>query len=477
MENSLTHQFKPLPRSSPEQEFVSPIHVAAFEHALKCSKAIPRGYMLLRDGKVVAERFWQPYTPENKVWVYSLSKSFTATAIGLAVDSGLLSTSDRVVDFFKDKAPADIGRNLGEMRVQHLLNMTTGHATEPIPPLEKAMQLDWTEYFLHAPIEHAPGEHFLYNSMASFMLSAILHKVSGISLHDYLRIHLFEPLGFDETFWDAIPQGINTGGWGLMVRLEDAAKLGQLYLDGGSYQGKRILSETWVQAATSFQSDTLRPNEPVDWCQGYGYQFWLCRHDAYRGDGAFGQFCVVMPKQKMVLALMCETFDMQSVLDIVWEHVLPAVDSPTHTKEVEVDGNCYAANNSPSGVEKIQFFFEKEFLRVVLTHNERETQLRCGRVSWTAGEIDPSVGLGTLWKMSTVPFIALRGQTIKTSAWFEWKDEETLRINVAFLETPHRNCFEIHFNKTGITLHMLPPSFEQGTNPVSAVFSLEESKG
>jgi len=112
MENSLTHQFKPLPRSSPEQEFVSPIHVAAFEHALKCSKAIPRGYMLLRDGKVVAERFWQPYTPENKVWVYSLSKSFTATAIGLAVDSGLLSTSDRVVDFFKDKAPADIGRNL-----------------------------------------------------------------------------------------------------------------------------------------------------------------------------------------------------------------------------------------------------------------------------------------------------------------------------------------------------------------------------
>lgn len=473
----MSYPFTPIPRSSPQEESVSSIAIDAFEHALTCSKGTPRGYMLLRNGKVIAERFWPPYSPENKVWVYSLSKSFTATAIGIAVDEGLLTTQDRVIDFFEDKTPANIGENLREMRIHHLLSMNTGHEHEPFPPLAEALRTDWIEHFLHAPVKFVPGDHFLYNSMASFMLSAILQKVSGKSLHDYLRMRLFTPLGFDETFWDATPQGTNTGGWGLMVRLEDAAKLGQLYLDEGIYQGKTILSKDWIKAATAKQSVNDRPNEPVDWCQGYGYQFWLCRHDAYRGDGAFGQFCVVMPKQNMVLALMSETSDMQSILDIVWEQLLPVTDRAAHTIESELNGNRYTAKNSPAGVEKIQFSFEKDLLRVVFTHREKETQLRCGRGTWSEGEVDPNVGLGKLWKLSTVPLISLRNQMIKTSAWFEWRDKETLRINIAYLETPHRISFEFHFSNTGTTLHILPSSFEQGENPIRAVFSLDESKG
>jgi CubicO group peptidase (beta-lactamase class C family) len=160
------------------------------------------------------------------------------------------------------------------------------------------------------------------------MLSAIVQKLSGQPVLAYLKPRLFDPLGIEGSDWEVDPNGINTGGWGLRIRTEDIAKFGQLYLQKGVWNGKRLISEAWIADATRSQVQSAggkRKAEENDWLQGYGYQFWRCRHDTYRGDGAYGQYCIVLPNQEAVVAITSETSDMQAILDAVWNHILPAL--------------------------------------------------------------------------------------------------------------------------------------------------------
>jgi hypothetical protein len=203
--------------------------------------------------------------------------------------------------------------------------MSTGHhadAIEPFPFTDPAVSQ--TRAFLALPAAHKPGTHFVYNTPASFMLSAIVQKVSGTPLVDYLRPRLFEPLGIRSPKWEATPKGVSLGGFGLSVTTEDIARFGQLYLQKGEWEGRRILPAEWVTAATSRQVSN-GSNPASDWDQGYGYQFWRCRHGVYRGDGAFGQYCIVMPEQDAVIAITSGVRDMQAVLNLVWEHLLPGM--------------------------------------------------------------------------------------------------------------------------------------------------------
>src|SRR5262249_17904140 len=160
----------------------------------------------------------------------------------------------------------------------------------------------------------------------TYMLSAIVQKTAGLTVLDYLRPRLFEPLGIEDPTWGTSPQGVSLGGYGLSIRTEDIARFGQLYLQKGEWQGRQLLPTTRVQAATSRQvSNGSSPQS--DWDQGYGYQFWRCRHGAFRGDGAFGQYCLVMPEQDAVLAITSGVKDMQAVLNLVWDKLLPALGS------------------------------------------------------------------------------------------------------------------------------------------------------
>ena len=211
------------------------------------------------------------------------------------------------------------------MRVRDLLAMSTGHHADVI---EKFPYVDpgvsQTRTFLALPVAHKPGTHFVYNTPASYMLSAIVQKVSGTPLVDYLRPRLFEPLGIRNPKWDATPKGVSLGGFGLSVTTEDIARFGQLYLQKGEWDGKRLLPAEWVAAASARQVSN-GSNPASDWDQGYGYQFWRCRHGLYRGDGAFGQYCIVMPEQDAVIAITSGVRDMQAVLNLVWEHLLPGM--------------------------------------------------------------------------------------------------------------------------------------------------------
>ena len=231
-----------------------------------------------------------------------------------------MTVDDPVLPYFPDEAPAEPSDALKALRVRDLLTMSTGqHKEAPF-----GSDQSWTRSFLAQPVEHKPGTFFLYNTPASHMLSAIVQKAVGAPLAEYLRPRLFEPLGIENPVWLTSPQGVSIGGFGMSIRTEDIARFGQLYLQNGVWKGKRLLPAAWIAAATSRQmSNGSKPES--DWEQGYGYQFWRSRHGAFRGDGAFGQFCLVMPEQDAVLVITSGVKDMQAVLNLVWDRLFPAL--------------------------------------------------------------------------------------------------------------------------------------------------------
>jgi CubicO group peptidase (beta-lactamase class C family) len=308
-----------LPRSTPEAQGVSSAQIRAFIEAADRQVKTMHSFMLVRHGHVVAEAWWRPQTATTPHVLHSLSKSFTSTAVGLAVAEGKLSVDDPVLKHFPEDAPAEPSAKLKAMRVRDLLTMSTGHQTEP----KFTPEAPWVKTFLAHPVEHKPGAHFQYNSPATYMQSALVQKVTGQTVLEYLKPRLFEPLGIESPVWGTSPQGVTVGGWGLHIRTEDIAKFGQLYLQKGKWNGKQLVPAAWVEQATARQ--VSNGSDPVkDWDQGYGFQFWRCRHGAFRGDGAFGQFCIVLPEQDAVVAITADTRDMQAELNVVWDNLLPA---------------------------------------------------------------------------------------------------------------------------------------------------------
>jgi CubicO group peptidase (beta-lactamase class C family) len=312
---------KSLPRSTPESQGVSSAQIRKFIETADQTVDTMHSFMLVRHGKVVAEAWWKPESPDKRHVLWSLSKSFTSTAVGMAVAEGKFSIDDPVLKFFPEEAPKEPSDKLKAMRVRDLLTMSTGHQEEP--KVREIKDQTWVKTFLNHPVPHKPGAHFQYNTPATFMLSAIVQKTTGQTVVEYLKPRLFDPLGIEDPQWDANPEGITLGGYGLHVRTEDIAKFGQLYLQKGQWNGKPLISADWVALATSKQvSNGSDPTK--DWDQGYGFQFWRSRHNAYRGDGKDGQFCIVLPEQDAVIAITANTGNMQAQLNVVWDELLPA---------------------------------------------------------------------------------------------------------------------------------------------------------
>ncbi|MCX7666751.1 MAG: serine hydrolase [Gemmataceae bacterium] len=325
---------KSLPRSSPESQGVSSKAMREFIEALDSEINTMHSLMVVRHGKVITECWWKPEKPEDRHVMYSLSKSFTSTAIGLLIEEEKISLDDEVIKFFPDSLPKEPSNHLKSMRIRDLLSMNTGHETEP----KFTDDQSWVRTFLAHPVPHKPGTHFKYNSPATYMCSAIVTKVTGKTVLEYLKPRLFDPLGIENPEWGTSPEGYSLGGWGLKIRTEDIAKFGQLYLQKGKWNGKQLIPEKWVEQATSRQVSN-GSNPKSDWEQGYGYQFWRCRNGAYRGDGAFGQFCIVMPDQDTVVAITANSNNMQAQLNVVWNKLLPFLKSekalPENVEELE----------------------------------------------------------------------------------------------------------------------------------------------
>lgn len=313
----------PLPRSTPEAQGISSAAILDFVQSADRQVDAMNSFMLVRHGQVVAEGWWSPYAAQIPHSMYSLSKSFTSTGVGLAIAEGKLSLDDPVLKFFPDEAPAAPSANLKAMHVRDLLSMSTGQHAEDMTNFSFDSKEPLVKLFLSIPVAHKPGTHFWYNTPATFMCSASVQKVTGQTLFDYLKPRLFEPLGIENPTWE-MRQQYTYGGSGLHIRTEDIARFGQLYLQKGNWNGKQLVPASWVEMATARQTSN-GSNPDSDWDQGYGYYFWRCRHGCFRGDGAFGQFCIVMPQQDAVVAMTSGTRDLQGVLNLVWQKLLPAM--------------------------------------------------------------------------------------------------------------------------------------------------------
>jgi CubicO group peptidase (beta-lactamase class C family) len=428
-----------LPRSGPEAQGVSSPALLSFVEAADTGIESMNSVMLVRHGQVVAEGWWAPYDAGSPHSLYSLSKSFTSTAVGIAIAEGKLDLDDGVLKFFPEDAPAEPSNHLKAMRVSDLLRMSTGHQAEPPRTPGQA----WTRTFLARPVPFKPGTHFLYNTSATYMLSAVVQKATGMTVLDYLKPRLFEPLGIEHPTWESSPQGVTTGGYGLSIRTEDIAKFGQLYLQKGEWDGKRLVPAAWVEAATARQTSN-GSNPESDWDQGYGYQFWRCRHGAYRGDGAFGQFCVVLPGQDAVVAITSGVKDMQAVLNLVWEKLLPALkpaplgtdDEAQKRLERTLKGltlRPQEGSASPAKASGRKYTFpanERKLEAITLEGGERcdtivarfdgvERRIACGR-----GE----------WKRGRTAYAAFPEQPVAASG--AWTADDTFTARVCFTETP-----------------------------------------
>ncbi len=448
-----------LPRSTPEAEGVDPAAVRRLVDHLDRIEDV-HSVMMLRHGRVIAETWWHPHTADRPHTMFSVSKSFTSTAVGIAIHEGLLALDDKVVDLLPDDAPADPGEHLRAMRVRDLLTMTTGHSASTMEGIDRTISLPgsgWARAILAHPVEHEPGTHFVYNTGATYLLSAILHRLTGERLLDYLTPRLLAPLGITHAAWEQDPDGIDVGGFGLSITTEEMAAFGQLYLQDGVWAGEQLVPAEWVAAATAEQV----PNGPHDWPewnQGYGYQFWQCRYGAYRADGAFGQYIVVWPEKGLVITMTSGLSDLQSVLDVVWGALLPDDAWVDQVAEASVPDRADTAVpfepvlRTPAGAPSSPIEASLRGVVYELEPNERDVSALTldhdayGRteVAFTIGGLDHFVRFGRgEWTPGSCSLLGAPADVATAAAW---TDESTLRGRMVFLGTPFEWRLEVRFS-------------------------------
>jgi CubicO group peptidase (beta-lactamase class C family) len=449
-----------LPRSTPADQGADPAAILSFLDALDERPDIEmHSLMVVRHGRVVAEGWWAPYSAGRPQLLYSLSKSFTSTAAAFAQAEGLLDLDDTVISHFPEFAADITDPRSRSVKVRHVASMASGHTHEM---LNEALQRDPEEPvrgFLLIPPDRDPGTVFAYSQPCTYTLASIIQRNAGMSLTRYLRPRLFDPLGIGHVGWQTFPPGREQGFSGLHARTEDIAKLGLLYLQRGRWEGAQLIPEQWVAEATSERVGNAGDAGP-DWRQGYGFQFWMSRH-GYRGDGAFGQFCVILPEQDAVIVTTAYTLDMQAMLDALWDRLLPgfgpATPGPASAQDqlsarlarLELPA-CLGAPAPPDWGP-----WTGPFTTTASAAGARAQPFPATRVQpfLTSVEVAPLSGG---WQISLIePRNALtfpvgtggwtvsdqadgHGETIPVAASGGWLDGQTLRAEVIFLETPHR---------------------------------------
>jgi CubicO group peptidase (beta-lactamase class C family) len=310
-------------RSAPSELGLDATRIIDFLDAVDAAGLDFHSLMILRHGAVAAEGWWAPYRSDDIQLLYSVSKTFLAMAVGIAVGEGRLSTEDLVADLLPDLVPHPLPGHLRRLRVRHLLAMASGHTGETLAQIV-TMGPDPVRNFLALAPEEPPGSVFAYNQGNPLTLSQIITTLTGQRVVDYLRPRLFDPLGIDRAEWLTTPTGIDQGFSGLHVTTESVAKLGQLVLRNGRWGDHQLVPADFVTDCRLPQIGNSRQQTNPDWRQGYGYQMWMCRHGAQRADGAFGQFAIVLPDLDAVIACTAQVIDMQQQLDLIWAHLLPA---------------------------------------------------------------------------------------------------------------------------------------------------------
>jgi CubicO group peptidase (beta-lactamase class C family) len=460
---------QPLPRSTPEAEGLRSEALMPLITALDGSVGEIHSLMLLRHGKVVLEGWWAPYAPQDIHVMYSVSKSFNSTAVGLAVQEGLLSIDATVLSVFPELAPAAPDPQMQSMRIVDLLTMSTGHEVDANDAMRARADGQWTRAFLETDVPREPGTYFFYNSGAAYLLSSIVQKVTGQTVRDYLQPRLFEPLGIVDPVWGSSPENVNLGDGGLAIRTEDLAKFGQLYLQKGSWNGVQVVPEQWVNDATSTQIST--GNSDGNWSYGYGYQFWRSQV-GFRADGSLGQFSFVLPEQDIVLAITSGTTNTDGVMKAVWQNLLPAIADaalpentgaatalrdrlstlaipvPTGTADsalsAEVSGRRYAVAANNQGILSLQLDLTTDQPALRVEDADGLHTIGLGLGQWVRGRTGFKKHINELFDTPEQGIAAIG----------TWTAADTFSVKLTFTETPYSMTANFKFDAERVLVDM-----------------------
>ncbi|GFN33917.1 serine hydrolase domain-containing protein [Paenibacillus xylaniclasticus] len=427
-------------------------------------------FILLHDGEHILQWHRSPYRKDVPQLLYSLSQSITSIAVGIAWDQGLLKLDDPIMSFFPDKLPASISPNLARMTIRHLLTMTAGHEDNICSAVAK--EQDWAAAFFSQEVVHEPGTRYYNCIYSTYMLSAIIERVTGMSLIDFLVPALFDPLSIQRPVWETCPLGVTAGGMGLSLSTESMAKIGLMLINEGVYEGKRILSEQYIRMATSEQSNNRSSAalDRNDMIQGYGFQFHLCKGGCYLGEGAFGQLCFVAPKEKIVISAassLTTVQEFQLLLELIYEHFIDRSTEqslpykrggdaelqrlleqwnyesewrrPIPDGRPCLDGAVYPLSANPHGLRQICFFEQCGLLEMKMEYGDKRDN------TLPFSYVEPIRAFDMFYKD-----LEMHRQEVVTYA--AWLDKNSLLLTLYYIETPYVVRYKLTFSGNELQL-------------------------
>lgn len=450
-----------LARSTPREQGVDAISVAAFLDEVSAAGLELHSFMLWRHGHVVAEGWWWPYRADRPHMMHSLTKSVTVSGVAIAMDEGHFGPDDKVISFFKDELPSRVSDNLAAMTVKDLMTMRTGHANETSGSVWRQIKTSWVAEFFKIPVVYQPGTKFVYTSAASFMLSAIVTQTTGQKLRDYMEPRFFAPLGIKDLRWDIGPGGINPGGNGLTWTTPDVLRLGALYAQNGIWNGKRILSADFIKAASTPQ---VAEGE-------YGYQWWIGPNEAYYALGLFTQMSIVFPDHDAVLAVTSAIDGREHLLPLVWKHfpsafgagktsagavseaalqgktkslqLLPPLAASSSPTAARISGRTFNVESNEDEVASVRFDFKGDRCDFVLHDARGEHEITNGLQDWAEG---------TTSMTGNRLHHEYQLDDMRVVAGGRWLDANTFEMTWQFVESAFRDRVLCKFDGNRMTL-------------------------
>lgn len=483
----------------PEQVGVSSREIAAMIEDFKENNIEVHSFMIMSQGKVAFETWADPYSPDHPHAMYSVSKAITATAIGFAVEEGLLSTSTKLIDIFPEFIPDKRDEKLEELDIHSLLSMQAGKNVSVYADKTKP---NWERQFFEAPWGFTPKDgHFQYVSENQYMLCSVIHRLTGKTVVEFLTPRLFEPLGIDVPFWETSPRGIEAGGWGLFLKTEDLAKIVTCYQHDGVFDGKQIIPFEWVRQTRKRHIDNSRFASGPDSQSGYGYCVWHCAGaSAYRMDGMFSQFGIVFKDRDASFIITASEINEQKTRNAIWRHVPKCFIEPDSepryegetglapldeilepaprsvleetirnrsikfSKNIILETAGYPLSMLPIPVVYMSVDKAGPINNIRLDFNENECIM-----TWDEDEETNTVVCGMDGKYRTSP-IHLAGMNFTAYSTAAWKDEQTLVINVRPIESVCRRTIELSFKEDGFVA--LKPSSQPPISAIADTFAL-----
>jgi CubicO group peptidase (beta-lactamase class C family) len=491
-----------LPRSTPEEQGVPSATIARFFNMIEEKDYDMHGLMMIRHGKVIAEHWWMPYAPQYQHAMYSATKTFTGVALGFAIKEGLLSIEDKVISFFPDLLPDTISPRLTKLSVRHLLTMSVGHSATSYAGSGNRQ----VRSFLATHFAHEPGTSFAYNITASHMLSHIITKVSGVSLYEYLKPRLLDPLGIEDVIWEMDNDGYNMGNGGTHMKTSDMAKMGLFLINKGKWNGKQLLDRAWIDSATIphiYQHPERTPEENEkaadDGSQGYGYQIWMGRQHSYRAIGGQNQLIMVIPEYDFILVCHSSIGDEAGFNKLIYD-MLPTMSDKKikgdnsfdlkatisgyeikrpfeghGTSKVTMSTRRYRLEDNVAGIRSLLFRFDATgncyltFVTASAIHN-----IPFGLNSWLYGMTDRSLSIARTVYPNTM------GVTpVHTAGICTWTDINQLSAYYLSMFNPGSNeNFRFTFEGDHLKIEVIaptrrslgPPGMQQ-PEPVNLIFT------